>query len=253
MTVLSPAQLEKYNSQGFLVCTEMLSVKTMDRVISEAKRLSGDEQLIKEANLRCQYEQNQRGDVLLNALDPVVDLSEEIKAIASDPVIRGALADLLGEPACLLRDRLIFKPPTTGGYCLRQDYIAWPDFPTTCTLVLIAADLSIQENGCIEVFPGGHKMGYLSPRDGCEHRVDAAQLGGLQGELIEMFPGDVLFFHCLLPHQSGPNLTQVQRPHLYFSYNALSDGGDQREHHYNRQMTRYFQDHPPSGPLKFFR
>jgi ectoine hydroxylase-related dioxygenase (phytanoyl-CoA dioxygenase family) len=49
---------------------------------------------------------------------------------------------------------------------------------------------------------------------------------------LRLEPGDVAFFGCFMPHRSGPNRTNGPRRLLYLSYNADSEGGDQREKHY---------------------
>jgi ectoine hydroxylase-related dioxygenase (phytanoyl-CoA dioxygenase family) len=45
-------------------------------------------------------------------------------------------------------------------------------------------------------------------------------------------PGDALIFGGYMPHRSGVNRSASQRRHLLFSYNARSEGGDQRAEHY---------------------
>ena len=45
-------------------------------------------------------------------------------------------------------------------------------------------------------------------------------------------PGDVAIFGGFTPHRSDPNVSDRWRRQLYLSYNALSDGGDQRAKHY---------------------
>ena len=60
-------------------------------------------------------------------------------------------------------------------------------------------------------------------------------LGGLERvetpgrrELV-LEPGDVAVFGGFTPHRSDPNVSGRWRRQLYLSYNASSDGGDQRE------------------------
>jgi ectoine hydroxylase-related dioxygenase (phytanoyl-CoA dioxygenase family) len=45
-------------------------------------------------------------------------------------------------------------------------------------------------------------------------------------------PGDVAIFGGFTPHRSDPNVSDRWRRQLYLSYNALSDGGEQRTQHY---------------------
>ncbi len=45
-------------------------------------------------------------------------------------------------------------------------------------------------------------------------------------------PGDVAVFGGFTPHRSDPNTSDRWRRQLYLSYNAHSDGGEQRTKHY---------------------
>ena len=81
------------------------------------------------------------------------------------------LAALYGDEACLFKDKLIFKPPGMKGYGLHQDWIAWPGFPESFLTVLVPLDPAGVDNGCTEVFPGYHKQGSLTPRDGQYHEL----------------------------------------------------------------------------------
>ena len=59
-----------------------------------------------------------------------------------------------------------------------------------------------------------------------------------------MKPGDVAFFDCFVPHQSGPNLTDQPRRNLYLTFNRKRDG-DHRE--------EYFADKRRNFPPDFER
>ncbi len=58
------------------------------------------------------------------------------------------------------------------------------------------------------------------------------QLQGTPGVKLILQPGDIAIFDGFTPHCSGPNLSDGWRRQLYLSYNAASDGGDQRDTHY---------------------
>jgi 2-aminoethylphosphonate dioxygenase len=142
------------------------------------------------------------------------------------------LADLYGEPACLFKDKLIFKPAGVKGYGLHQDWIAWPGFPRSFLTVLVPLDPATRDNGCTEVFPGYHYLGSLSPEDGDYHELPAGTVDEARCVPLELEPGDVAVFGGFTPHRSAPNRSGGWRRQLYLSYNARSDGGDQRMKHY---------------------
>jgi ectoine hydroxylase-related dioxygenase (phytanoyl-CoA dioxygenase family) len=172
------------------------------------------------------------GDCLFEAFDPVIDIGPTCARLTAHPRLFAVLADLYGEEPCLFKDKLIFKPPSAQGYDLHQDYIGWRNFPRSFLTALVAIDGADQANGCTEVFPGHHLRGYLSPEDGNYHPLPVDAVADTHAVGLDLRPGDVAFFGCFLPHRSGPNQSTRWRRQLYLSYNACSDGGLQRAHHY---------------------
>jgi ectoine hydroxylase-related dioxygenase (phytanoyl-CoA dioxygenase family) len=142
------------------------------------------------------------------------------------------LAALYGEEACLFKDKLIFKPPGAKGYGLHQDWIAWPGFPRSFLTVLIPFDRADADNGCTQVFPGYHKQGALSQEDGHYHELPAEVIDERRGVHLELERGDVAIFGGFTPHRSAPNRSARWRRQLFLSYNKHSDGGPQRDKHY---------------------
>lgn len=94
--------------------------------------------------------------------------------------------------------------------------------------VFIALDKATQENGCLKVLVGSHKLGRIN------HGTVGAQAGAdpervaliekiLPTHYCEMEPGTALFFHGNLLHASGPNLSDRPRRTYICTYNALSN------------------------------
>jgi ectoine hydroxylase-related dioxygenase (phytanoyl-CoA dioxygenase family) len=152
--------------------------------------------------------------------------------LAVDPGLLAAVSALYGEPACLFKDKLIYKPPGAKGYGLHQDYIAWPTFPKTFMTVLVPLDPCDADNGCTEVYTGYHRQGCMSPPDGDYHELPADSVDRARAVNLVLEPCDVAFFGGFTPHRSAPNRSDRWRRQLYLSYNALSDGGHLRDTHY---------------------
>lgn len=124
---------------------------------------------------------------------------------------------------------------------LHQDYISWRSFPTTFVTAIVAIDPSSAENGATEVFPGYHTKGSLTPKDGQYHQLPDDAVDASTGVVLDLAPGDVAVFSGYTPHRSGPNRSQQWRRLLYLSYNAMSDGGEQRDAHYE-EFRSWLQD-----------
>jgi hypothetical protein len=227
-------QLRAWREDGFLVLRGLFPLEDIAEAAAEADELLVRYRaLIDVQNLRCRWQPNvHTGDCDFETFDPVIDLGPICRRIAFDERLLAALAALYGEEACLFKDKLIYKPPGLKGYGLHQDWISWKGFPRSFLTVLVPLDRADADNGCTEVFPGYHKNGGLSAEDGEYHELSLDQIDESRGVNLELDPGDVAVFGGFTPHRSAPNRSDRWRRQLYLSYNKLSDGGQQREKHY---------------------
>lgn len=225
---------EAYQTDGFTVIRGLFPSDLMVRAAAEAERLPDTcRHLVSVKNLRCRWQDNiLTGECTFETFDPIIDLSPVCRELAFHPALLTALAELYGEPAELFKDKLIFKPPGVKGYGLHQDWIAWDGFPRTFLTVLIPFDPADRDNGCTVVYPGYHRDGPLTPEDGRYRELPPGTVDEVHAVPLVLQPGDVAVFGGFTPHRSDPNRSGRWRRQLYLSYNARSDGGDQREKHY---------------------
>jgi ectoine hydroxylase-related dioxygenase (phytanoyl-CoA dioxygenase family) len=223
-----------WDRDGFVVVRSLFDPRDMADAAAEADRLfSGCEHLKSVKNLRCRWQDNVfTGECTFETFDPVIDIGPVCRRLALHPRLLDVLAELYGEPACLFKDKLIFKPPGVKGYGLHQDWIAWDGFPRSFLTVLVPFDPADQDNGCTVVYPGYHRDGPLTAQDGKCHELPAETVDESTAVPLLLEPGDVAVFDGFTPHRSDPNVSGRWRRQLYLSYNALSDGGEQREKHY---------------------
>jgi len=238
---LSAFELDEYRQAGFIVRRGTFTAGEMADLTAETNRLLTERRdLIDPCNLRCRFMAHvETGDKLFEVFDPVNDISPVCARITSDERLLALVESIMGEPACLFKEKLIFKPPGALGYNLHQDIPRyWDGFPRSFLTVLLPIDPSTEENGCTEVFRGYHHD-FLSPADRPDQYmlpddcVDPARRVSLV-----LQPGDVAIFHGLTPHRSAPNRSGDMRRVFYVSYNARSEGGDQRERHYHAFRAR---------------
>lgn len=238
---LGEPELQQWKRDGFLVVRNLFSDNEMAVLSEDAWQLTNRRELVDKLNLRCRFrETHDQSDCLWETFDPVVDLSPLCNSFALDDRLLTILHSLYGEPACLFKDKLIFKQPGTKGYELHQDWISWPGFPRSFLTVLIPIDPATAENGCTEVFPGYHTHGSMSPEDGEYHGLPDGSVDESKCVQLILAPGDVAIFDGFTPHRSAPNLSGSWRRQLYLSYNARSDGGEQRTAHY-AEFHQYLQ------------
>jgi len=231
--LLDEDALRRFQRDGYLVVRRVFPEAEIHEALAEAGRLYGRDDLIKTENIRCRWQPHvQTQECLFECFDPVIDIAPVCHRLAHDPRLLQIVGEIYGEQACLFKDKLIFKPPGAKGYDLHQDYIAWPDFPRSFVTAVIALDATGVDNGCTVVYPGYHLRGCLTPEDGDYHPLPRDMVDEARAVPLILEPGDVALFGCFTPHGSAPNHSERWRRQLYLSYNALSDGGERRDKHY---------------------
>ncbi|MGE5193610.1 MAG: phytanoyl-CoA dioxygenase family protein [Deltaproteobacteria bacterium] len=249
--------MRKWRADGFLVLRNVFCPDEMHTLLAETGRLLTERRdLIDQCNLRCRFMAHvETGEKVFEVFDPVNDISEVCKKFTSDRRLVAIVESILGEPACIFKEKLIFKPPGVLGYNLHQDIPRyWDGFPRTFLTVLIPIDPATVENGCTEVFSGYHHD-FLSPPGRPDlYMLPEDAVDPARGVKLILDPGDVAIFHGLTPHRSAPNRSGGRRRAFYVSYNARSDGGDQREAHYREFQERMRQHLDAEGSGKtYFR
>ncbi|PYI53572.1 phytanoyl-CoA dioxygenase family protein [Paenibacillus flagellatus] len=130
------------------------------------------------------------------------------------PVIRGALAQLMGGEACGVQSMYFYKEPGSKGQAAHQDYYYIQNEPRSMIAGYVALERIDEDNGCLRVVPGSHKLGLLphgAVRNKEEHEpwTDETEGVDLSREIpVVMEKGDILFFHELLVHSSTRNRTK---------------------------------------------
>ncbi|HMF16137.1 MAG TPA: phytanoyl-CoA dioxygenase family protein [Gemmataceae bacterium] len=232
-TILTKEMIQDYRLHGYVIVRQVFAQAEIWEALEEAERLVQRRDLIASENLRCRWQPHVKTqECLFECFDPIIDISPVCARLARNDRLLHILGELYGEEACLFKDKLIFKPPGAKGYDLHQDFIAWPDFPRSFVTAVIALDRTDLDNGCTVVYPGYHLQGCLTPEDGDYHPLSAGLVDEAKAVPLILDPGDVAIFGCFTPHGSAPNLSENWRRQLYLSYDAISDGGEQREKHY---------------------
>lgn len=150
-------------------------------------------------------------------LDPVIDVSPPFATLANGARVLGAMSAVLGGRARLFKDKLIVKPPDTGGYGTHQDGAYWQGLGIDMSRFLSAfffLDDSPAEKGTVECAPGYHHALLTEPDVICD--PDDSLLG--EFDTIDARAGDVLLIHALAPHRSGPNRSNEKRRALILTY-----------------------------------
>lgn len=231
---VSDRDLEVWGRDGMLVMPGLVppgTIATVSAVVDDmAGRPDGDRGLIQHHEIG----HDGAGQVQICRSEHFADGFVELGELLVSGVLPDTASALLGEPAVLYKEKVNYKLPGGAGFAPHQDAPAYPfiDRHVTC---MVAVDDATEANGCLEVAPGRH--GSLSPMNaaGCIRDEIAA---GFDWVSVPLRAGDVLWFHSLAPHRSGPNVTSSRRRGMFCTYNARSDG-ELRDEYYAEKLRRF--------------
>ncbi len=176
---------------------------------------------------------DERGAQVVDAIhDPHFHDAAFFRLVAHRPFI-DALVALLGPNVQLHHSKLLAKPAAKGGgFPMHQDYPYFPHERHTMLACSIYLDDADEENGCIRVVPGTHKLGpmacdpggyYLPPKD---YPV-------AEGVPCNSKAGDAVIFNYLTVHGSEPNRSPRPRRNILIQARDPEDLPT-NEHHQSR-------------------
>jgi phytanoyl-CoA hydroxylase len=240
---LTDTQFEQYQREGYVVVDGLLAPETVERV---KRRL--DEYVTNErtetAFSRMLEPAAESGDGTFPGDDDPVRKFEGVGMVREDDVFRELAFDdailevvhqLQGPNLKLLRSAAMLKPPRVGSEKkLHQDAAYYSIHPMDHVTAWIALDEATEENGCMQVVPGGHLDGLLH-HEALEYDTDITlterDYDATDVVALPMQPGSVLFQHCLTPHYTAENATDEWRRAFILSY--------------MRSRSRFTDENPP--------
>ena len=123
--------------------------------------------------------------------------------------MREVASALIGQQAELTQSMLYFKPAGARGQGFHQDNLYLRVTPLMG--VWVALDKADAENGAMEMITGSHLLGILPVEEADTERSFTANQtcvpSWLKREVIELEPGDAVYFGGLTIHGSGPNVS----------------------------------------------
>lgn len=223
----------EYRQRGFVKLPGVFTSAEMDAVRADYDRIFDNPEILREDSLRAASRKSLLTGKVLDRLDPIIDLSPVIRELTRDARIMTAASEAIGQPVLLFKDKAIMKPPGAFGYGVHQDFTNWQELPVPASLllsVLVPIDSATAENGALQCYPGLHHQHLRSPEKPSDifnpnaGLVDDEFLEGVDPELVEVEPGDLVLFSSLTPHCSGPNESDRKRRTLFLSYSAAQYG-----------------------------
>ena len=239
---LAEEQVAGYRERGYLLLRGLFDGADVARWQRECDRLLAAGAAADPYDMRV-GRRTVDGRVVVERFDPVQDVSPVFHELARDRRLLAALSRLLGDTPLLFKDKLIFKLPGMSGYTMHQDGAWWAGFPITEILtVMVAIDSAGAENGGLELFAGYHHELLSTPGELRNLTAgEAARVREADGTLLEIEPGDLVFFSARTPHRSGTNSGSRSRRQFYLTYSAARHGDLYAAHyrHYHRYSLHH--------------
>lgn len=229
-TSLTPEQIRQYNQDGYLIINGFLNAAEVEKLYHVAiddsaiskHAININDSTGKRSKLSLWYKP---GDDVYGLLTRSQQLVESVNALLDNPA----------SGVCHFHSKLMQKEPRVGGaWEWHQDYGYWYKneflLPDQMMSVMVAITDANQENGCLQVIKGSHKMGrvehgFAGEQNGAAQRYVDLALKTMEHVFVELKAGDVLFFHSNLLHRSEANLSDKPRWSMISCYNRQSNIG----------------------------
>lgn len=222
---MTPEQMAEYERTGFAVVRGLFEPSELAPWIDRLGALIRGEVEPSEGMLVMRDVMVAKGavqtDVAENAIAKVQDFDDDpvLRTYTEHPRLLEIVEQFTGPHIASIHCMLINKPPGVDGrHPLHQDLLYFPFRPAERIVASwTALEPITRGNGCLAVVPGSHR-GDLLPHENPEWDYlnvgyfGAVGVGAHPDRVhLEMEPGDTVFFHPLLLHGSGRNLSDGYR------------------------------------------
>jgi len=235
-SLLSPAEVESFVSEGFHVSHELLSHGEVDELLADAPKLIRGEYGTPSTPLTLKGDESDE-----SLLSQVLCMHQPhffsplVEKYVKHPKICSILSQITGAhlpywdgSVKCMQSMYFIKPPGYPGQAWHQDEIYIPTRDRSLIGAWIALDDAVIENGCLWILPKTQRSGilYEQRQHGRPGEFDFAQESfGFDDATevpVEVKKGSVVFFNGYLLHRSKKNHSKGYRRVLVNHYMTAS-------------------------------
>jgi len=229
-TPLTQEQVDFFHEHGYVLIKRGCSADLIDAFNGHIRDIRSGDDIPDWARPRKGSEPiNEKDRFSVRLFNPHIHDSFS-RQVMKLPIVRGALAQVMGDEAVCVQSMYFYKEPGSPGQAAHQDYYYIKDDPKSMVAAWIAMEeLVDEENGCLWVIPGTHRLGLLPHGKVTnleEHEAWTDQTEGV--DLTNQIPvvmekGDILLFHELLIHSSNKNRSATRWRRSYVCHYIRHD------------------------------
>jgi phytanoyl-CoA hydroxylase len=220
-----------YEDQGYLVFPQLLSddeLATLRQALAEVLR---EAEGLTQTNDKFSVTQADDGSWGVRRIFNPTAHHQAFQDLVFNPKILDVVENLIGPDIQLHHTKLNLKPPSNreARFEWHQDYPFFPHTNFDLLAVMIYLDDSTEENGCLTIIPGSHKLGprnHLFAKDGAfssqleDKRVLEDSAGWLK---VPVPAGGMELHHCNMLHSSTANRGTRPRSAMVIQYRAADN------------------------------
>ena len=222
--MLTPSQISRYQSQGFVKGNRLLSEEQIEELREEMERVirdkdAGGRQPVQIANLS--RDPNSSIWQIVN----IWEASDAFHQLIFNETLAEEVAQLVvAKELRIWHDQIQYKPAGTGGVNnWHQDNPYWPILqPVSQLSAWIALDDVDESNGCMSMVPGSHLWGpriqFLHTIKGFDAMPKRFENHEIEVRLCPVGKGEVHFHHSLTWHGSHANTSGRPRRAIAIHY-----------------------------------
>ena len=224
---LREEHVKKFWEQGYLVVDRALEPAEVEQSLEaimdiiHGRSVGAKIQFVKKQEL---LKTDEERELAVRKVYYYIDHEPRLRDIAYHPRILSALEKLFGEPAKVIADQAILKPPGGGAEKPWHQDMAYGNlaYDKSVIGIWLALDPADLENGCMHVIPYSHMEGgmpHYAVRDWqiCDRNVRVEE-----DVAVPLSPGGALIFSGLLHHGTPPNFSNKRRRALQIHYAPVS-------------------------------
>ena len=208
---LTPAQLQQFQTEGYLVLHHFFTERETAAMRAELERFKREGLM---RNVATEGDGKTHSKTVQNLqICPIAPQSEFYRALPFCPKVIEVVQQLIGYPIMHHLDQIFLKPGKSGvGTGWHQDnaYFRLAD-PTKGTGMWVALHEAHVANGTMHVLPRAFRKLHDHERDGGSDQHIRCVVDETQAIAIEMPAGGALFFNYGVPHCTKANTTDKVR------------------------------------------